>query len=105
MHYKTIVLELLQEHQEIRNRLQDAQMLLPTVELYANRLKISHEAWKNRLAMAKPGSSETQITSEALEIAIKEITDLLAMEFPQEDSQGFSIEAAMAFLHSHTRRG
>ena len=68
MQYKTIVLELLQQHPEIHQHLQSRRTLLATMELYARELKTSHKAWKARLSQALPGSNPSQIASEALEI-------------------------------------
>jgi hypothetical protein len=85
MHYKTIVLELLKERQEIHNELQRARKLLPTLERYARDLKTRHEAWKERLFKTKPASDPNQIASEALEIALKELEDFLdSASHPEE---------------------
>src|SRR5262245_60425272 len=73
MKYKTIVLELFQQHSEIHNRLCSNRSLLQTVEHYARELKISHEAWTNHLSRVKPKSDRIQIASEALEIALDEL--------------------------------
>lgn len=77
MQYKTIVLELLKQRPEIHNQLRRKRMLLATVERYARELKANHETWKERLSQAKPGSEESQISSEALEFALKESEDRL----------------------------
>ena len=61
-------------------------LLLPTLEQLASELKTSHEAWKEQLSQARPGSSESQIASEALEIALKELEDCLPSASPPDDS-------------------
>ncbi len=71
----TIILELLKQRPEIHNQLRSNRMLLSTVERYARELKANHEIWKGRLSQARPGSDESQIASEALEFALKELED------------------------------
>jgi len=98
MRYKTIVLELLQQHPEIHNQLRSKRMLLPAMELYARQLRTRHEAWMEHLSRTKPGSDQSQIVSEALEIALKELENSLGIP---EDSEPLSVEAAMAFIRDH----
>jgi hypothetical protein len=102
MQYKTIVLELLQQRPEIHEQLRQQRMLLSTLERYANELKTSHEAWKDRLLQAKPGNSQSQIESEALEIALKEVEDSLPPASPPDETEPLSLDAAMAFIRRHT---
>jgi hypothetical protein len=102
MHYKTIVLELLQQRPEWYDQLCKHRMLLPTLDLFAKELKSRHDAWKDRLAQAKPGSDPTQIASEALELALQGLEDLLPSESPPDGSEPLSLDAAMAFLGRHT---
>ena len=75
MQYKTIVLELLKERTELHEQLRLTRRLRPTLETCARELKASHESWKESLSLTKPGSEPSQIASEALEIAIKELDD------------------------------
>ena len=75
MHYKTMVLALLQERPETHNQLRSNRTLLSTVERHARELKANHETWKERLSKVRPGSDESQIASEALEFALKELED------------------------------
>ena len=102
MQYKTMVLELIQERPELHDQLRKSRILLPTMERYASELKTRHEAWKNILPQTKPGSDPSQIASEALEIALKELEDSLDSASPPDESEPISIEAAMAFLRRHT---
>lgn len=102
MQYKTIILELLQQHLEIHDQLRRKRTLLTTLERYARQLKTGHEAWKDRLSQTTPGSNPGQIASAALEIAVKELTDVLHSEFPPDDSKPLSVEGAMAFLRGRT---
>ncbi len=102
MQYKTIVLELLQQHPEIHQQLLSKRTLLATLGLYAKELKTSHEAWKARLCQALPGSNPSQIASEALEIALWELEDVLQSEFPPDDSEPLTVEEAMAFIRGQS---
>ena len=83
MQYKTIIHEMLQQRPQMHDQLRKDRKLLPTLELYARELKTSHEAWKKMLSEARPGSDQTQIASEALEMALKEIEDHLASALPR----------------------
>ena len=102
MQYKTIVLQLLEQHPEIRDQLKRHRQMLPTMERYARELKTRHETWKDRLFQATPGSDETQIASEALELAIKELEDRLQTDFPPQEDEALSLDEGMTFLRRHT---
>lgn len=98
MQYKTIVLELLQQRMELHEQLRKERKLLTTMEFYANELKESHEDWKETLARSNPTSDPSQISSEALELALRELEDRLPAESPKTEDEVFSLEAAMAYL-------
>jgi hypothetical protein len=98
MHYKTMVLELLQQHPEILDRLRSQRRLLPVLESYALELKTRHDAWKEVLGRANPGSGETQAASAALEIALKELAYHFDSGSPPDPDNPPSLEEAMAFL-------
>jgi hypothetical protein len=74
------------------------------VNLYASELKTSHEAWKEQLSGARPGSESSQIASEALELALKDLEERLPSESPPNDHEPLSLDAAMAFIRRHTPR-
>jgi hypothetical protein len=101
MYYKTMVLELLQQHSEIHEQLRNQRRLLPMLDLYSGELKTRHEAWKESLSRAKPASNASQIASEALEIALKELQDRLTSGSPPLGSEPLSLDAAMAFVRAH----
>jgi len=103
MQYKTIVLELLKERTELHEQLRQTRQLLPTLERLTEKLKISHDTWTAMLAQAKPGSDASQIASEALEMALKELVECLPPVSPQDD--GETLDEAMAFIRSHTSNG
>lgn len=103
MQYKTIVLHLLEQNPEIYSQLRRQRKLLPTLELYAQDLKASHEAWQAQLFQTNPQSQPTQIASEALELALQELENRLRCEsLPAEDDEPISLEAAMTSLRRHT---
>lgn len=105
MLYKTIILELLQQRPEMHEQLRKERNLLPTMEIYAKELKESHEAWKEVLSQAKPGSDQSQTASEALEMALKELEDRLPPASPMDDHEALSLDQAMAFVRSPSSRG
>ena len=104
MQYKTIVLEILQQRPQLHDQLRKDRKLLETVNLYARELKTSHEAWKEQLSETRPGSESSQIASEALELALKDLEGRLPSESPQDDHEPLSLDAAMAFIRRHTPR-
>jgi len=103
MQYKTIVLQFLEQHPEIKDQLQKQRQMLPTLELFALQLKTRHEAWKERLSQTKPGSDETQIASEAMEMALKDLEDRLPFGSPPNDQEPLSLDKAMVFVRRHTQ--
>jgi hypothetical protein len=105
MQYKTIVLELLQQRPQMHEQLRKERKLLTTVEFYAHELKESHEAWKETLGQQRPGSDQSQIRSEALELALKELEDRLPSESETGEEEAISLDEAMAYLRNHTSRG
>jgi hypothetical protein len=105
MQYKTIVLELLQQRTEMHDQLRRERKLLAAMEQFARELKTSHQAWKEQLSELRPGSDPSQIMSEALEMAIKELEDRLPPVSPPESNEELSLDGAMAFIRRHTSRG
>jgi hypothetical protein len=104
MHYKTIVLELLQQYPELHRELASRKTLLPTLERYAADLKALHNHWTQTLSRERPESAPSQIASEALELALQELRDALpAASAPNDDSrEALSLDAAMAHIRRHT---
>jgi hypothetical protein len=105
MQYKTIILELLEQRPQMHEELRQSRKLLPALELYARELKDSHEAWKERLLQATPASDPSQIASEAMELALKDMEDRLPSESHQDESEALSLDQAMAHISRHTSRG
>ena len=76
-------------------------MLLGTMEFYAHELKTLHEGSKRALSDTRPGCDESQIASEALELAL-ELEDSLPSDSSSEDEDRPSLDDVMTFLRRHT---
>jgi hypothetical protein len=105
MRYKTIILELLQQRPEMHEELRKERKLLTTLEYYAKELKASHEAWKETLGQQRAGSEPSQIASEAMEMALKELEDRLPSGSETGEEEALSLDQAMAYLRNPTSRG
>ena len=103
MQYMTMALELLRQRTELHEHLRATRNLLPTLERCASELKASHEAWKETLSEAKPGSDPIQIASEAMEMAIQELEGRLRHASQTQDP--LSLDQAMAYIRSHSSHG
>jgi len=97
MLYKTICLELLQQHPQIHDLLRRNRILLPAMERLAGELRNRHQEWKDHLSQARPDSDRSQIASEALEMALAELENRLPTESPPNE-EALSLDAAMAFI-------
>ena len=102
MQYKTIVLEMLKERTELHEQLRLTRRLMPTMETCAKELKASHESWMTSLSESNPGSDKSQISSEAMELAIRELEDRLPTVSHQDETELPTLEKAMAYLVGHT---
>ncbi len=105
MQYKTIVLQMLEQQPEIYNQLRKERQVLPAMEHYARELRSLHLAWQETLNEERPDSDPSQIASEALELALKDLKDRLPSGSPQEGQEALSLDQAMAFIRRHTSRG
>jgi hypothetical protein len=105
MLYKTIILELLQQRPQMLGELRRNRTLLSTLDLYARELKTGHETWKETLDQLRPGSDPSQIASEALEMALKEIEDRLPSASQPQSNEPLSLDEAMANIRNRTPRG
>jgi hypothetical protein len=103
MLYKTMVLELLRRHPETYEPLRRDRKLLAALETYATELSCRHSHWEAVLAGARPGSSQTQIASEALELALQELDEHLASGTPPQEAEPLSLDAAMDFIRHHSQ--
>jgi hypothetical protein len=95
MMYKTICLGLLEQRPEMYDRLRENRTLLPTLNRLTSELKARHQDWKQELQAIRPGS-DSQITDEAMELAVKELEDRLSAD-SEAEALDF-LDAAMAHL-------
>jgi hypothetical protein len=103
MHYKTIVLELLQEqYPMLHARLCQERRLPQALQNYALALKDAHKAWMDELRRVNPRRDFGQIASEALELAIDHLQGDLPFELPPSasDPGSLSLDEAMAHLRA-----
>jgi hypothetical protein len=105
MQYKTIVLHLLEQHPEIYDPLRKARQVLPAIEHYARELQSLHLAWQETLTQARPDSDPSQLVSEALELALKDLEDRLPAGSLRDGQEALSLDQAMAFIRRHSLRG
>jgi hypothetical protein len=98
MQYKTIVLELLQLNSELHSNLVSSNSLTSTLNQLAIQLRENHLAIMEEIRQAHPNSSEHQLKSEAMEIAVETLQNLLS-KTPQEVESAKSIlDDAMNYL-------
>lgn len=105
MQYKTIILELLQQRPEMHEQLRQERKLLTTLEIYAKELKESHEAMTEQLRQVRPESDPRQISSEAFEMALKEMEDRLPPASVTDGHEELTFDQAMAHVRSPLPRG
>lgn len=103
MQYQSMCLQMIQDRPEMYDQLLKNRTLLPTLQQYAIQLRDSHRKCMELLWQTRPDSHYSQIASEALEIALKELEDSLPPELPQDEP--LSLNGAMAFLRNHTPPG
>ncbi len=98
MQYKTIVHELIQEQPDLLAKLTSSNSLLSTINQLAKELRENHLSTVEHLLPARPGTSELQVRSEAMETAVHELRNLLRMQIPANDSSPMSLDDAIAFI-------
>ena len=77
MHYKTIVLEMIQDRPRLYEQLRSSKRLLPSMESYAVDLRDNHLACQATLLTQRPGTDSSLIASEAMELAIADLMERL----------------------------
>ena len=98
MHYKTTVLELLQDHPTLYEELRGNRTFLKTLDRFAASLKTRHEFWMNQLSHTITATNPSQLSSSALEIAVQEFRDALPPEMNGSEEELLSLDEAMDFL-------
>jgi hypothetical protein len=89
----------------MHDQLRKERKLLSAVEMFARELKTRHEAWKETLSQENPTIDQGQIAFQAMAMALKDLEDGLLPALHPNDNGTFSLDAAMAFVRSHTSRG
>ena len=77
MQYKTMILEMLRQRPRLHRTLKNRRAMPETLDLYANELKTNHLALVQSLSQTQPDTAPEQISSEALEIALKDMQERL----------------------------
>ncbi|HUY92975.1 MAG TPA: hypothetical protein VMV10_29870 [Pirellulales bacterium] len=104
--YKTIVMEMLQDRPGLYEQLRVQKTLLQSLEQLSQALKSCHQGWMTQLAETRPGSDPSQLSSEALELALHELEESLPPPSPQnEETEPLSLDVAMMFLQRHMPAG
>jgi hypothetical protein len=103
MQYKSIILELLQDLPELYEQLRSSKRLLPAIDAYAIELKTAHAEWMEQLSESRPDSDPSQLASEALELAIQDLTGRLLSVSPKDEAEpALSLDDAMTYIKRHT---
>jgi type II secretory pathway component PulM len=105
MLYKTIVQHLLENRPQMHEALRKERRLLTTLETYAKELKDSHESWIGILQQEASERTREQVSAEAFELALNELTDRLPPESPQAGQEELSLNQAMAHIRTPSLRG
>lgn len=87
MRYKTIALALIEEQPALHRRLKESRSLLSAMERHARTLKSLHEAQVTQLGTRRPGSDPVQLASEALELAVEALREIIADASPPSGSE------------------
>lgn len=90
MSYKTITLELLQEQPELYEQYRSTKRLLPAMDAHAIELRASHRAAIEAIARRSPESDPSQVASEALELAIRDLRERLLSASPKDEAAPLS---------------
>jgi hypothetical protein len=107
MQYKTIVMELLEQHPQIHESLKRERRLLAMIESLARELKATHEQILRDLSEQQPpplGDGSSGISSQAMEMAIAELQELLAILSGDENDDTLNLDQFMALLLQHSAR-
>lgn len=100
--YKTIVLEFLKEqHPALHERLHRNRQLRRTVNAYAAYLKSKHVAWRDSLLPGGNWGTASQVSRQALEIALEDMHDSFRNELSSDETAPLSIHAAQDFIRRH----
>lgn len=104
MQYKTIVLGLLEQQPSLYQQLTANKTIAQMLERLAIALSHCHQSWMTELQKVGTVSDPTQLTSRALELALRELQEDLQPEslLSDEEDQSLDLQAAMMFIFRHT---
>ncbi len=103
MHYKTIILSLLEQQPILHEQLRRQRKLLSTMNRLALELKTDHEQRQAELSRSRPDSDPLQRRSEALELEVQELEHRIASISTEDNhDEACSLDDAMNFLRRHT---
>lgn len=105
MQYKTIVLELIEQRPHLHEKLKRERKLLSTMETIARELKASHEEISRDLASEQPQTEASLISSQAMEMACKELEARMPPAASTVDDQELSLDAAIGHIRNPLLRG
>ena len=64
----------------------------------------SHENWMETIWQSSPGSDPAQVSSEAMELAIRDLEERLPPVSQADEMESHSLDQAMAFVRNPTPR-
>lgn len=100
MHYKSIVLALLEDQPSLHRQLQAGRTLHQVLQQLAMALSRCHQEWMQTLRSTRPASQPAQLSSAAMELAVQELRD--SLQHASDASGPLSLDAAMEFIRLHT---
>jgi hypothetical protein len=101
MQYKTIVLRLLEENHTTYDQLRRERLALAALVHYSWELKARHQGWIEELRRASPKSDPSQISSQALELALRDLqADLPNESTPSDAGTSRQHDLVTALRHS-----
>ncbi|HVX56726.1 MAG TPA: hypothetical protein VHA37_03260 [Candidatus Saccharimonadales bacterium] len=105
--YKTIVLELLQDRPMLHEQLRANGTLVESMEQLAVAFRACHLQRMKELEAAMPGSDPSQLSSEAMELALSELEASLPPVSRESDDgmETLSLDQAILFLQRHMPAG
>ena len=77
MHYKTIVMELINDHPELQSRLRESQTLLQSIEQWAVILRRQHRDLIEEFLQQESGVTANEVSSRAMEVAVEQVREKL----------------------------
>ncbi|MFN8707414.1 MAG: hypothetical protein ACK526_13510 [Planctomyces sp.] len=75
MHYKTIVMELINDQPELLSTLRESRTLLPSIERWAVLLRSQHLALIDEYLRQTSGVTANEVSSQAMEVAVEQIRE------------------------------